>query len=191
MEEQRLVLGGYAAAPRALRGQWQDSAVLPPWLVTVSECLTGATHGSGAAWYTDRTEAARPGTTVLAVGFEADDADDLDREFGGAPLRLLRTGAEMPEDARLWGFEVVGVEGSLASLHSWLCHGYEARIAAELGIRPNTCGLLDSYEEASRVLEWMLDRPADEAPEPVYWTIAGLAECGAAQPPRSLSLKRA
>ncbi|GAA2799441.1 hypothetical protein GCM10010470_38170 [Saccharopolyspora taberi] len=195
------MLGGYAAAPRAIRRQWQDAATLPPWLVTASECLTGAEHGSGAAWYTDRAEAAGPGTTVLAVGFDAEDAADLLREVTGDPLRLLAAGTAMPDDARLWGFEVVGVEGRLASLHSWLCHGYEAEVASELGIRPNTCGLLDTHEQASQVVEWMLELPAEQAPAPVYWTVAALAECGAggsgaagpgpAQPSRSLSLKRA
>jgi hypothetical protein len=83
----------------------------------------------------------------------------------------------MPDRAQLRGFEVIGVEYALLSFHSWLCHSYEAEVAVELGIRPNVWGLLDTYHEAAAVLAWMEALPADQAPEPVYWTVAAVAEC--------------
>ena len=46
-----------------------------------------------------------------------------------------------------------------------------------LDIRTNQWGLLDTYFQALSVLDWMLDRPAEQAPEPVYWTVAAIAEC--------------
>jgi hypothetical protein len=83
----------------------------------------------------------------------------------------------MPDRAQLRGFEVIGVEYALLSFHSWLCHSYEAHVAVELGIRPNAWGLLDTYHQAAAVLAWMEALPANQAPEPVYWTVAAVAEC--------------
>jgi len=44
-----------------------------------------------------------------------------------------------------------------------------------LGIRVNRRGLIPTLEEARRVLGWMLERPIDEAPEPVPWTVVASA----------------
>ncbi|MFD0486798.1 hypothetical protein [Saccharopolyspora erythraea] len=202
MNEGRLVLGGYVAAARAVRTRWQNAEVLPRWLVTASGCIARAEPGPEAAWHTDRSAAQRRGTGVLAVGFEAEHAAGLveeitadfvqtrGRRYGHqAPdcLELLVRGAAMPADARLRGFEVIGVEWNLSHLHSWLCHGYEAEAADELGVRPNRFGLLDTHRQACEVLEWMDSLPAACAPEPVYWTVAAVAECGGPEPQRARS----
>ncbi|GHE87845.1 hypothetical protein GCM10017786_19600 [Amycolatopsis deserti] len=72
------------------------------------------------------------------------------------------------------GFEIIGVESDLMNVHSWLCHGYEA----DAGVHLNQWGLIGSHAQVSSVLAWMLELPAEEAPEPVYWTVAAIAEVG-------------
>ena len=97
-------------------------------------------------------------------------------------VRLLASASPMPPNARLRGFEVIGIEYALSSLHSWLCHSFETEVADTLGIRPNKWGPLDTYQEAHTVLAWMMDLPADRAPEPVYWTVAAITECDRQSP---------
>ena len=194
MDAERLLLGGYLRVPRAEREGWQ-SDLLPPRFISVSECLTGAHHGPEFwAWHADPAAAACYEGTLLAIGFTRGDAADLTRVITsdleppagqvpaqGVPdcLDLLATAAPMPDDTRLCGFEVIGVGHALSSVHSWLCHGYEADVAAALDLRVNQWGLLDTYPQASSVLAWMEALPAEQAPEPVYWTIAAVAESGA------------
>jgi hypothetical protein len=195
VDAERLWLGGYLRVPRAEREGWA-SDVLPPRFISVSECLTGVHHGPEFwAWYTDpATAAACYEGTLLAIGFTSGDAADLAQEITsdlgppagqvlaqGVPecLELLAAAAPMPDDSRLRGFEVIGVECALSSVHSWLCHGYEVDVAAALDLRLNQWGLLDTYPQASSVLAWMQALPAEQAPAPVYWTIAAIAESGA------------
>jgi hypothetical protein len=68
-------------------------------------------------------------------------------------LSLLADEARVPDNAQLCGYELLGIEWALSSFHSWLCHSCEIDVAAELGIRTNRLGLLDSYQDASAVLE--------------------------------------
>ncbi|MQA08582.1 MAG: hypothetical protein GEU98_08505 [Pseudonocardiaceae bacterium] len=189
MNEHRLLLGGYVTAPRAARQDWQDAEILPEQLITVSECLTGGDHGPEfLAWHTGRVGDG----PLLAVGFHPDDViefiAEVTADFAGANggelpdgerpecLELLASGTPMPAEARLRGFEVIGVEYALSSLHSWLCHGYEGDVAEALDIRPNDCGLHDTHQQAIAVLDWIEALPADRAPEPVYWTVAAVAD---------------
>jgi hypothetical protein len=88
VDEDRLLLGGYIAAPRAVRQDWQDAELLPQQLVTVSECLTQADHGPGFyAWHIDRDVSLRCGSALLVVGFHSDDAIALVEEVGTLPER--------------------------------------------------------------------------------------------------------
>jgi hypothetical protein len=198
VDAERLVLGGYLGVPRAEREGWQ-SDLLPPRFISVSECLTGVDHGPEFwAWHTDPAAAAACwGGALLAIGFTSGDAASLAQEITsdlssvagqvlaqGVPecLELLAAAAPMPDDTQLRGFEVIGVEFALSRVHSWLCHGYESDVAAALDLRLNQWGLLDTYPQASSVLAWMEALPAEQAPEPVHWTIAALAESGANTP---------
>jgi hypothetical protein len=199
VDEDQLLLGGYVAAPRAVRQDWQNAELLPQQLVTVSECLTEADHGPEFyAWHTDRDVSLPCGSALLAVGFQPDDALALIEEVGAAfdpaknarasggwppeCLKSLDAGTPMPDDAQLRGFEVIGIEYALSDFHSWLCHSYEADVAVEFGIRPNAWGLIDTYHQATTVLAWMEALPPNRAPEPVYWTVAAVAECVFRQP---------
>lgn len=194
----QLLLGGHLRVPRAQRESWQSDLV-PPRFISMSECLTGVDHGSEFwAWHTDpAVAAARGGGTLLAIGFTGDDAAALVQEVAAdlgpsagrvsaqdVPecLELLVAAAPMPDDARLRGFEVIGVEFALSSVHSWLCHGYEVDVAAALDVRVNRWGLLDTYPQASSVLAWMETLPDEQAPAPVHWTVAAIAESGADAP---------
>jgi hypothetical protein len=76
--------------------------------------------------------------------------------------------------ASVLGYEIVGAELTL-DFHSWHCHGYADEARDQLGIRVNDLGLLSSWEDATRVLDWMLDLPADQAPAPVDWWVVALA----------------
>ncbi len=198
MDAERLLLGGYLRVPRAERKGWQSN-LLPPQFISVSECLTGAHHGPEFwAWHPDPAAAACWEGTLLAIGFTRGDAadltqvitSDLEPPAGQVPaqrapecLELLAADAPMPSDTRLRGFEVIGVEYALLSVHSWLCHGYEADVAAALDLRVNQWGLLDTYPQATSVLAWMEALPAEQAPEPAYWTIAAIAEFDAESRP--------
>ncbi|EHR63200.1 hypothetical protein [Saccharomonospora cyanea] len=191
MDTTELILAGYLAAPRARHADWQSDLV-PERFISVSECLTGVEHGPQFwAWHTDREAATRFHGALLAIGLTGRDAtdltDDLRREFvhdvgtsnRNEPeyLDLLTRATHVPHDGLLRGFEVIGIEWGLSNVHSWFCHSYEPDVAAELAIQPNHWGLLDTYGEASTVLDWILDRPTDEAPEPAHWTVAALIEC--------------
>lgn len=185
-----LVLGGYLAVPRAVRADWQSDLV-PEQTVTVSECLTHAEHGPPySAWHTDPHEARRHEGQLLAIGFTPGDAAELlaqmmfEFEYGSKDkpipvpdcLSLLAAHAAMPRGAETRGFEVIGVEWALSSIHSWLCHSYERDAADELDVHLNQWGLLSSYDDASTVLEWMLALPSNRSPEPAYWTVAAITE---------------
>lgn len=195
MDSDTLVLGGYLQVPRAVRKWWQSARLLPQRIITVSECLTEVEHGPEfSAWHRNPATAATFAGRPVAIGFAAADVAalvteitrDLEVTRGDAPecLALLVARSPMPPRARLRGFEVIGLEFGMAGVHSWLCHSYEIEVAAALGIRPNRWGLLDNHEQAHLVLAWMMDRPDDQAPEPVFWTVAAIAECGSDGLPR-------
>lgn len=72
------------------------------------------------------------------------------------------------------GYELVGAEATL-DFHSWHCHGYAAGAFIELGVELNEVGLIDTYEQATRVLTWMLGQPPENQPAPVEWLVVALA----------------
>lgn len=64
------------------------------------------------------------------------------------------------------GFEPLDLEDDGIS-HSWLCNALETEIHQELDIRPNANGLIETFEEALRCVEY-IDRPESGA-EPGLW----------------------
>lgn len=65
----------------------------------------------------------------------------------------------------LQGFEVVSYEYGLE--HSWLCNSLEGDVNEQFGIVPNGMGLLDTFEEAATVAEYV--NRDDVAAEPGLW----------------------
>nr|WP_243869514.1 hypothetical protein [Amycolatopsis granulosa] len=178
-----MVLAGYLSVPFAERPSL-PSDWLPGRFISVSECLTGVQHGPEFwAWHTDRDSAARFEGRLLAIGLTIADATalagELRPQFAGMAERaaaeclvLRQTFEPMPHDAQPRGFEIVGVESGLMSVHSWLCHGYDRDAA----VRLNRWGLLDSHARAAAVLAWILGLPPKEAPITAHWTVAVIAE---------------
>ena len=73
----------------------------------------------------------------------------------------------LPLEARgiLQGFKVVSYEYGLE--HSWLCNSLEGDVNEQFGIAPNGRGLLDTFEEAATVAEYV--NRDDVAAEPGLW----------------------
>jgi hypothetical protein len=162
--------------------------LLPAPFQTISTCLLDddLPRPEFVDWFTSRAEAERRpfAGDLIAVGLTDADADRLiaeseyDEGCVEAAYSLLRRALPMPVATTFLGFEVVGLN-DLLSFHSWHCYSYAPAVARELGIQVNPIGLLSSYAEARRVLEWMAALPMQQAPvgdEP--WTIVALARCG-------------
>jgi hypothetical protein len=63
------------------------------------------------------------------------------------------------------GFEPLVFDHTLS--HSWLCNGLETVVADNLGIRPNTRGMIDVFEDACKCVEYI---STDEVgAEPGLW----------------------
>jgi hypothetical protein len=71
--------------------------------------------------------------------------------------------AEPPEAGEVLGWEVLGTD--YADFHSWNCNHMEVDAEDLFGIRPNTAGFIDSFEDAERVASHCQERQ----PEPGYW----------------------
>ncbi|HEX4251423.1 MAG TPA: hypothetical protein VH008_26420 [Pseudonocardia sp.] len=180
-DDGELLLAGYLSVPRAVRADRLSPILLPEMLISISDCLTGVEHGPDPAtpWHLDPAGARRFEGHLLAIGFSCGDATERLAELDGSAAPesadLLAASHPMPPEARVRGFEPIGVEGELWSFHSWLCHGYETEVATVLGILPNRWGLLDTCRQAHDVLDWMLTSAVGV--EPVHWTAAAIAEC--------------
>ncbi|MBK9123172.1 MAG: hypothetical protein IPM16_08635 [Chloroflexi bacterium] len=61
---------------------------------------------------------------------------------------------ELDRTGIVLGYDVVGVEGGDFS-HSWLCSNLQVDMNEMYGIRPNTYGLIDTYEDARRINDWI------------------------------------
>jgi hypothetical protein len=184
-----LIVGGWVVVRPVAVPSWL-SLVGVPELLTVSDCIQEDLPRPEpwfGDWFHDPHEAQDraqsvpgPDPLVVTVALPADLADQFMSEVAegsGTWFKTLRRRAPLPSDVELLGFEVVGAETCL-DFHSWHCHGYAAEVSDALGIRVNPLGLIPTSEEARRVLGWMLERPMDEAPEPVAWTVVALAASG-------------
>lgn len=80
----------------------------------------------------------------------------------------------LPSNGEILGFEVVSQFHHLGD--SWLCGGLERDMQQEFGIRPGQYGLIETFEEANKVYEWILEGAEKgeqrAEPEPYYpWLI--------------------
>ncbi len=87
---------------------------------------------------------------------------------------VLNEHKSLPPDGDILGFEVVSYNINLGC--SWLCGGLERDMHREFGIRPGKYGLLETFEDANRVYQWILEGSAKGEhrgePEPYYpWLI--------------------
>ena len=94
-------------------------------------------HMIGIAVHQERVEAKWPHPHVHDETFNRLIAQGKPLEVGGNPL----------------GFEVVGVDYGLEC--SWYCSGLEKDMRELFEIRPGKFGLLQSYEEARQVVDWI------------------------------------
>ncbi|MBB1252438.1 hypothetical protein H3146_03490 [Streptomyces sp. OF3] len=204
VDDEREILAGFVPCRPVPRLSWMDPRVVPTPLVTISDCLEETPRPEFWAWYTTRGAAERaraescPDGRLLAVGLRTTDARELAerlRESSGyaqsiwrgepTPYGLLTAAEPVPTAGRGLGFDVVGLEWAVSSVHSWLCHSYETEVRHELGVRLNSLGLLETHEDASAVLAHLDGQPPENAPEPAFWTVVSLTECAPGRPERS------
>jgi len=87
---------------------------------------------------------------------------------------VLSEHKSLPSSGEILGFEVVSHYAHLGC--SWLCSSMERDMHREFGIRPGKYGLIETFEEANKVYEWILEGTAKgeqrAEPEPYYpWLI--------------------
>ena len=96
------------------------------------------------------------------------------KEFIHGVNYVLNEGNLLPMGGKLLGFEVVGYSYNDLG-HSWLCSGIEKDMHELFGMRPNRYGLIDSYEEAKKVYDWIAEdemQGTRSEPDPYYpWLI--------------------
>jgi len=180
----RLIVAGYVLVVPAPRPPGQEYAVLPETFLTISDCLmSDLPRPEFWDWYVDRQEAEHermsraPHAETVTVAMSLEDALDFMWQQGGAEqpyFDLLRTQSRLPAGSAVLGYELVGAEWTL-DFHSWHCHGYAAEAFDELRVQLNEFGLIDAYEQATRVLTWMLRQPPENQPAPVEWTVVAIA----------------
>ncbi|TDD55425.1 hypothetical protein E1263_26095 [Kribbella antibiotica] len=185
MNSVELILAGYVLVVPTPRPPSQEYAVLPETFLTISDCLMAdLPRPEFWDWYVDRQEAERerisraPHAETVTVAIASDDAVSFMQENGGAEqpyFDLLRTESRLPVESPILGYEVVGAEGAL-DFHSWHCHGYAAEAFDELRVQLNELGLIGTYQEAARVLAWMLGQPPENQPAPVDWMVVAIAK---------------
>jgi hypothetical protein len=83
---------------------------------------------------------------------------------------VLSERKSLPSSGEILGFEVASHFGNLGC--SWLCSGLEKDMYREFGIRPGQYGLIETFDDANRVYEWILEGEAKGEhrgePEPYY-----------------------
>jgi hypothetical protein len=80
----------------------------------------------------------------------------------------------METSGEVLGFEVISFEYGDFS-HTWLCSRLDAEMNQLFGIRPNQYGLLNEYDEAKKIYEWIAeDEMMGTRAEPVpysFWLL--------------------
>jgi hypothetical protein len=180
----QLIVAGYVLAVPTPRPPGPKGALLLETFLTISDCLmSDLPKPEFWDWYVDRQEAERARVAraahaeTVTVAMTVADAVDFMLLQGGADqpyFELLRRRSRLPAEATIIGYELVGAETSL-DFHSWHCHGYAAEAFDELRVGLNEFGLIDTYEQATRALTWMLGQPPETSPPPVEWRVVGLA----------------
>lgn len=180
MDPSGLLVAGYVLAVPTDAPSGDEA--LPAKILTISDCIMEELpRPEYWDWFMDLDEAReqRSGSAlpceVLQVAIRRSDVPAFIEANGGAdqPYFALLNRAQTL-DGGVLGYEVVGAEWTL-DFHSWHCHGYAGEARDSLGVHVNESGLLANYAEAVRVLDWMLDLPASQAPAPVYWSVVALA----------------
>ena len=121
----------------------------------------------------------KPDILIFGLGLHESDAEEFlkaaeppAQQPGFAPmgrsgiLECVSGGANIREGGEFLGFELLAADHGMLSC-SWLCNGLEKECAAQLGIRPNRSGLVESYADARRCAE-LIARPETGA-EPGLW----------------------
>jgi hypothetical protein len=179
------ILAGFVAAPRWLPPEAPWTALLPPSVATVSDCLTDFVPADDdpltAPWHLDLASAPAAsrgtGTHALSMNLAAPETEMFLETFGGwgaadfHPLwRRLTHPVTAPTGVGL-GFEVVGFESG--QLHSWLCNSLQRDAQDNLGVIINQLGLLDTLDQA-RAVAAMANR--DTSLEDVDWVAVRIIE---------------
>jgi hypothetical protein len=103
--------------------------------------------------------------------FDSDQTTDWAR--GVQTNHIVGEHEPLPTGGNILGFEVTSFH--FGHGHSWLCSGLERDMHELFGIRPNSYGLIDSYEEAKKAYQWIAEdklQGTRAEPEPYYpWLI--------------------
>lgn len=179
VSDEELLLAGYVLTVSS--DAPQGMVTLPASIVTISDCIMKTLpRPEFWDWFEDVDEAKlvqatqAPEARITAIALLPSDAIALIDEMGGADQPFFAClNRSVPFNGEVLGYEVVGAEYSF-DFHSWHCHGYADQVREALRIQVNGLGLLPTYTSGAAVLNWMLDRPENEAPEPVSWTVVAL-----------------
>jgi hypothetical protein len=105
------------------------------------------------------------------VLFESPDSDNFRKNTLKDHFVNKKVALEI--EGNILGFELMSFFGAWS--HSWLCSGLEKDMHELFGIRPNQHGLIDSYEDAKKVHDWIAEdkmQGTRSEPEPYYpWLI--------------------
>jgi hypothetical protein len=110
-----------------------------------------------------------PSTHVVGIGLRTSLLDSFQSQLvkdinqGTGLLELVNEKRPLVDGGNALGFEPLGFEGT--KFHSWLCHSAPDKAHKHLGIRPNQLGLIDSFDAAKQVNEFLLQTGA----EPAIW----------------------
>jgi hypothetical protein len=87
------------------------------------------------------------------------EAEPPHQQPGFAPIgrqgvhEAILKGRSPADGGRVLGFEPVVFDHSLSC--SWLCNSLDTTVAEHLGIRPNSCGMIDQFDDACRCVEYI------------------------------------
>lgn len=122
--------------------------------------------------FVDRFVPDPSGLVILGCGLDAKSAARLIRDRRAPPERgeygvfeMVEKHVPLEEGGTPQGFEVVSYEYGLE--HSWLCNSLERDVHEQFGSEPNGRGLLDTFEEAATVADYV--NRDDVGAEPGLW----------------------
>lgn len=85
--------------------------------------------------------------------------DDVNRGLG--LVERIDANGPLERGGELLGYEPLGYEGTI--FHSWLCHNAPVEAYARFGIRTNSRGFIDSFDDAVRVTRHLKATGAESA----------------------------